>query len=107
AALGAGCALGLLLVLAGLTGRPLLDGMWSGARQRIAGPDLVRVTTAVAAFLIVTAVTGWIVGGVLAAIGAVAVPRLLGGKASRQRAIGRTEAVASWTEMIRDSIVAA
>jgi tight adherence protein B len=34
-------------------------------------------------------------------------PGILGGKATRQRAIDRTEAIASWTEMIRDSIVAA
>lgn len=107
AALGAGCALGLLLVIAGLTGRPLLEGMGAAAQRRIAGPDLVRVTSCVVAFLIVAAVTGWIVGGVLAALTVLAVPQLFGGKASRERAIGRTEAVASWTEMIRDSIVAA
>lgn len=106
-ALGAGTALGLLLVAAGLTGRPLLDGLWSDIQQRIAGPDLVRVASCVAAFLVVAAVTGWIVGGLLAALAALAIPRLLGGKASRENAIGRTEAVASWTEMIRDSIVAA
>jgi Flp pilus assembly protein TadB len=34
-------------------------------------------------------------------------PSVLGGKAQREAAIGRTEAIASWTEMIRDSIVAA
>ena len=107
AALGAGCAVGVLLVAAGLTGRPLLEGSWTSARQRFVGPDMVRAATRVAVFLIVAAVTGWIVGGLLAALAAHAAPRLLGGKASRQRAIGRTEAIASWTEMIRDSIVAA
>ena len=107
AALGAGCAVGVILVAAGLTGRPLLEGSWTSARQRLIGPDLIRVTSCVAVFLIVAAVTGWIVGGLLAALAAFAAPRLLGGKASRQRAIGRTEAIASWTEMIRDSIVAA
>ena len=107
AALGAGCAVGVILVAAGLTGRPLLEGSWTSARQRLVGPDLVRATSCVAVFLIVAAVTGWIVGGLLAALAALAAPHLLGGKATRQRAIGRTEAIASWTEMIRDSIVAA
>src|SRR3546814_2921329 len=36
-----------------------------------------------------------------------ALPGVLGGKLNRERAIARTEAIASWTEMIRDSIVAA
>jgi len=59
------------------------------------------------AFLVVVGVTGWVVGGVLAAGAVLALPRVLGGKAARQQAIDRTEAVASWTEMVRDSIVAA
>src|SRR3546814_20690235 len=36
-----------------------------------------------------------------------ALPGVLGGQLNRERAIARTEAIASWTEMIRDSIVAA
>jgi Flp pilus assembly protein TadB len=34
-------------------------------------------------------------------------PELLGGKASRDRAIARTEAIAAWTEMLRDTMSAA
>jgi tight adherence protein B len=108
AALAAGAALGVLLVAAGLTGRSVLASVSEGrSAHLLQGTGVARVAGSVAAFLVVVGVTGWIVGGVLAAVACLALPRVLGGKASRQRAIGRTEAVASWTEMVRDSIVAA
>lgn len=107
ASLAAGVALGLLLVIAGLLGRPVLDGIGGGARQVVTGPGVTRAATCLGAFVIVWAVTGWIVGGVLAALAAVALPGVLGGRAQREKVIARTEAIASWTEMIRDSIVAA
>jgi Flp pilus assembly protein TadB len=108
AALAAGAALGLLLVVAGLTGRSVISAAGEGPATRLLkGPGIARVAACVAAFVVVVGVTGWIVGGVLAGVAVVALPRVLGGKAARQRAIDRTEAVASWTEMVRDSIVAA
>jgi hypothetical protein len=108
AALAAGAALGLLLVVAGLTGRAVIAAAGEGPNTRLLkGPGLARVTACTAAFLVVVGVTGWIVGGVLAGVAVIALPRVLGGKSARQRAIDRTEAVASWTEMVRDSIVAA
>jgi Flp pilus assembly protein TadB len=107
-ALAAGVALGLLLVAAGLTGRPVLASARDvGAARVVTGVGLARIAGCAAAFLVVVGVTGWIVGGVLAGAAALALPRLLGGKAARRSAIDRTEAVASWTEMVRDSIVAA
>lgn len=107
AALAAGTALGLLLVIAGVSGRPVLDGIGGGARHVVTGPGITRAATCLGAFVIVWAVTSWIVGGVLAALAVVALPGVLGGRAQREKAIARTEAIASWTEMIRDSIVAA
>ena len=107
ASLAAGVGLGVLLVVAGVTGRPVLEGVGAGARSAIAGPGVARVAGCVAAFVIVGVVTGWIVGGVLAALTVLALPGVLGGRSQRERAIARTEAIASWTEMIRDSIVAA
>ena len=62
---------------------------------------------AAVAALLAMAATGWLVGGILAAVAVLVLPGILGGKAARQQAIDRTEAIASWTEMIRDSIVAA
>ncbi|HRW40058.1 MAG TPA: hypothetical protein P5193_00795 [Microthrixaceae bacterium] len=107
AALAAGVALGLLLVIAGVSGRPVLEGIGGGARRVIGGPGVTRAACCVGAFVVVWAVTGWIVGGVLAALAVAALPGVLGGRAQREKAIARTEAIASWTEMIRDSIVAA
>ena len=107
AALAAGVALGLLLVIAGVSGRPVLEGIGGGARRVIGGPGVTRAACCVGAFVVVWAVIGWIVGGVLAALAVAALPGVLGGRAQREKAIARTEAIASWTEMIRDSIVAA
>lgn len=107
AALAAGAALGVLLVVAGLTGRQLFDAPSDYFRRVMASSILSRVAIAAAAGLVVLAATGWLVGGVMAVVTALVLPRIVGGKAARQRVIDRTEAIASWTEMIRDSIVAA
>jgi len=107
AALAAGAGLGLLLAVAGATGRPILDGLGAGVGQAIRGPGVARIAGSVAAFVVVWAATGWFVGGVLGALTVAALPAVLGGKRDRDREIARTEAIASWTEMIRDSIVAA
>jgi len=106
-ALAAGAGLGLLLAIAGATGRPILEGLGTGVSQAIRGPGVARIAGSVAAFIVVWAATGWFVGGVLGALTVVALPSVLGGKRDRDREIARTEAIASWTEMIRDSIVAA
>jgi len=107
AALAAGVALGLLLVIAGISGRPVLDGIGGGLGHVVTGPGVTRAASCLGAFVLVWAVTGWIVGGVLAALAVVALPGVLGGRTQREKAIASTEAIASWTEMIRDAIVAA
>jgi hypothetical protein len=105
AALAAGAGLGILLTTAGLTGRPILEGL-SGVRV-----DLGRLTARAAiitvAALLTAAATGWLVGGILAGLATWALPGVLGGQTTRRAGIARTESIASWTEMIRDSIVAA
>lgn len=105
-AIGAGVGLGLVLALAGVTGRALLDG---AALPRPVGGSrsLAKLATATTAALVVLAATRWFAAGLLTAAAVWAVPRLLGGKAARDAAIARTEAIAAWTEMVRDSIVAA
>lgn len=105
AALAAGAGIGVLLTAAGLIGRPVLEGL---PEVRV---DLGRLTARTATIAVVgvltIAATGWLVGGVLAGLATWALPGVLGGQAARRAGIARTEAVASWTEMIRDSIVAA
>jgi len=108
AALGAMAGLGAALTLAGITGRPVLHA--DGGRTVRAAAESVgvaRLAWAAVSALAVLAVTGWIAGAVLAVLAAGFGPRLLGGKAERRASVERTEAIASWTEMIRDSIAAA
>ena len=61
---------------------------------------------AVAAGIIGWAATGWVAVGGLAAGVTVIAPRLVATKAHRQQAQERTEALASWAEMLRDTVSA-
>jgi len=106
AVLGASAGIGVALVLAGLAGRQVLPRPRSGA-FRASGAGSLRVVTVTGVALITLVLTGWPVGALLAAGAAIAAPRIIGGKVTRERAIARTEAIATWTEMVRDSIVAA
>ena len=71
-----------------------LDGIWW------------RGGLALGAFAIAFAVTGWPAAGVLAGACAWVAPMLVGVRAGRDRLTRRSEAVASWTEMLRDTIAA-
>lgn len=66
-----------------------------------------RLGYAVAAGLAAAVITRWPVPTV--AIGALGwfAPELFGSKAARDRETGRTEAIAAWTEMLRDTITGA
>lgn len=107
AALAAGAGIGSLLIIAGLTGRPVLGDLSDAAPRLASGRAVGRLAIGALVALLVLVATGWVVGAVLAATAAWALPKVIGGKAAREDAIDRTEAIASWTEMIRDSIVAA
>jgi hypothetical protein len=109
AAFGALLGLGLATTALGFSGvGPNLEH----AHHRIAGrlrSDrlLLRVALAVSAGSLALAVTGWPVGAVLAAAGGVGGPSLHGTRARRTAAIARTEAIAAWAEMVRDTLAAA
>lgn len=107
AALAAGVGVGVLITAAGIAGRPLLQTRPRDPDQPHSDRNLTRGAAIAVASLLTLAATGWLVGAALAGLAAWAVPGVVGGKAARQAAISRTEAIASWTEMIRDSIVAA
>jgi Flp pilus assembly protein TadB len=108
ALLGAGAGLGLVLVMAGLrptTSAPprrrhLLSGL---RRDRLVG----RLGLAAGAAVVIGALTGWPVAAVLAAAGGYALPTLLAGRGERTRQVARTEAIAGWAEMLRDTLSAA
>lgn len=107
AALAGGAGLGVWIFLAGLTGRQVLPRPSQRTSRGRLGPLSKSTTSAAGAAVLALVVTGWPVGALLAAGAVLGAPKLIGGKAARAEAIQRTEAIATWTEMVRDSIAAA
>lgn len=66
-----------------------------------------RLATAVAAAVLLGVVTRWPVAGVAGGVSGFFGRELLSPRASRQAPIERTEAVAAWTEQLRDTMAAA
>jgi hypothetical protein len=113
---GLGAAAGILLVLAGLRRAPhrarISPGGWSTLARTVranAGDRrwLLRLALALGAGLVAGAATGWVVGGALTSAAVWFLPRLVGPDRSHVRRVARIEAVASWTEMLRDTLSAA
>lgn len=107
AALAGGAGLGVWIFMAGLTGRQVLPRPSQRTSRGRLGPLSKSTTSAAGAAVLALLVTGWPVGALLAAGAVLGAPKLIGGKAARAEAIQRTEAIATWTEMVRDSIAAA
>jgi tight adherence protein B len=57
--------------------------------------------------LLAAVVTGWVVAGLLAAMAAWSLPRILGSALGDQERTARIEGIAGWTEMLRDTLAAA
>ncbi len=106
ALLGATFGVGIFAVLAGWHGQ--LDRPRRAARRPRPNADRLLARSAlavVAATLAYWWTTGWVVAGLAAgALGWLA-PSLLGLRASRQRQLARSEAMAIWAEMLRDLLV--
>lgn len=102
--LGIGLAAGILLAVDGFR---VTEPRASTPSRRLASVEHRRFGLAVGVGLLAVLVTRWPVAGPAAAALAWFAPQLFGGKAQRQGATDRTEAVASWTEMLRDTITAA
>jgi Flp pilus assembly protein TadB len=106
ALLGAGFAAGAVAVVAAL----LPADSPAQARTRRVGwsrQQLVRVAVAIGCAAVVAGLTRWPVGAVLAGIAAYTLPAALGVDRWHKQALARTEAVATWAEMLRDSLSAA
>lgn len=84
----------------GAVGMASLTGWLQGGRR-------ARLAAAVAAGLLTGAVTGWPVAAVLAGLAVWALPPLLGPDTAHTRRLARIEAVATWTEGLRDTLSAA
>ncbi len=103
--LGASFGLGLWMLFAGMRGiqlLPSLTALFPGDTKAevalgwFAGSAIAGVLT--------FATTGWPVAAVIVAGIVVWLPRPLAARSSRQDESAKTEAIASWTEMIRDNI---
>ncbi len=97
-ACGAGVALGLLLLSWGLQ-RPEQD-------QRPSRVDPRRLSLAMLVGSLAGFITGWPIGALLIGALGFAAPSLVGGKKRAEAVIARTEAVAAWTETLRDTLAA-
>ncbi len=103
AVVGVLAALGVWIVVAGLTGvaereRPPRQEDWSTLWWR-AGSVIV-------VWLVVWFATGWPMAGALAGGIVAIVPLVLGARKARAESLDKTEALAAWAEMLRDTISA-
>ncbi|MDX3663698.1 type II secretion system F family protein [Streptomyces sp. ID05-26A] len=107
--LGLGTGLGALLFVIGWHGVEQRPRLWrarprSGEqRQRIG----IRFGVALAVGVAAGVATGWVVGAVLAAMACWALPRVLGRDPEHAHRVAKVEAIATWTEMLRDTLSAA
>ncbi|MFD2418997.1 type II secretion system F family protein [Amycolatopsis pigmentata] len=115
AVLGLGAGVGLLLVIIGWRGvdpnrRPGPFGRLWSQRASVATQDrrwILRIALAFAVGVAIGLATGWIAASVLAGLAVWALPRLVGREPEQTRRVARIEAIATWTEMLRDTLSAA
>lgn len=118
AVLGAGTGIGLLLIARGIAGptteqesssaRPSRWSRWLAGRRPGDGRRLGhRLAVAVAVGLMAGVWTRWPVAALLAAVGAWALPGLIGPDREHKHRLARIEAIATWTESLRDTLGAA
>ncbi len=104
---GAALAVGVMAVVLGLRGAPapapLRRRLHRGNREW----QLVRLAAAFAAAAGMLVLTSWPVGALLAAVVAGMAPGTLGRLRAETETVARSEAVAAWTEMLRDTLAAA
>jgi Flp pilus assembly protein TadB len=111
AVLGLGTGLGLLLVALGCTTRnaepPGLDEPPSWLARLTSGREPVdrrRLAVCVAVGVVVGVVTRWPVAAALAAVAAWVLPQVIGPDRGHTRRVARIEAIAAWTEALRDNL---
>ena len=110
ALLGLGTGFGVLLVAMGLFGgdsQPV-GGEGGSPLSRVTGGrspiDRRRVAVCVAVGVIVAVVTRWPVAAALSSVGAWVLPAIIGPDRDHARRVARIEAIATWTESLRDSL---
>jgi tight adherence protein B len=108
AILGAGAGLGLVMIIGGCRRSDDGDYRRHVAFSRIRRDRFaINIAIAAGAMVLVGAVTRWPVAALLAGAGVLTIPKVLIGSKYRARQVARTEAIAGWTEMLRDTLSAA
>jgi hypothetical protein len=97
----------MLLVGVGIAVTPTADVGTNGRLRSVSRPTAIRIAAALTIGMLVVAMSGWLVPGVVVALGAFWVAR--GGR-HRGRAIdvevARLDALATWIESVRDVLLA-
>lgn len=97
---------GLLALLRLARGRPVLE--WPLTAPIVIASDRLRqIGIAAAAGVIVSVFTRWPLAGAAATVLTYLWPRLFGGAALGRRQLAKIEAIAAWTESLRDTATAA
>jgi Flp pilus assembly protein TadB len=106
---GGGAGAGLWLIISGWRHRPEPGRTLRTSQLRlVTRPAVVpKLAAAAAAGPVVAVVTGWPAAGLLTAAGVLGLPSLLGRDRGHHNALERVEAVAAWTELLRDTLAAA
>ncbi|WP_285491172.1 type II secretion system F family protein [Amycolatopsis taiwanensis] len=109
ATLGLGVGVGVLLVILGWRGTDTNRPSRKARSRRVPRDQrrTLRIGLAVAAGVLTGVATGWIVGALLAGLAVWALPHILGRDPAHARRVARIEAIATWTEMLRDTLSAA
>lgn len=101
---GAVLGVGLFVAIVGAAGQISVRvdpvGLVEGTGRRMTAGLAIGVL----AFVLTWAVSGWIVGGLVAAVIAIAAPQVIADNRRRQTESKRIEAIASWAEMLRDTM---
>lgn len=109
AGFGMAVGVGLLLVVLGALGVALGPRSTGPGHARSLSPERVslRAGLGLVGAIVMLLLTGWPVAVILGGLALAAAPSLVGAKAARAAAVARTEAIAAWAEMLRDTMAAA
>jgi tight adherence protein B len=106
---GTGVGVGILMLVSSLEARPRRSGFVRlSTRLKLTGLRVswIRILSALSASALVAVVTGWPVAAVLAGVAVFCAPTFLR-TTRRANAATRTEAIAIWTELLRDTLAGA
>jgi Flp pilus assembly protein TadB len=102
-----GAILLLFVAIRGTTPREATPSLFQRGSSVDSRKQLVRLGTGIGVGLIVLVVTHWLVLAVALGLLAAMADRFFGGTGEERRAIERLEALATWTEALRDTIAGA